>query len=133
MDITNVSFIDDLIYKHLHQSYLNDGIKQLQCVSFIINNYETCEQTKRIITFIKNLISLGIPIEPPSLKFDNGEQWVFSMPHIPQQDDIENESCEWWDMKQYNLMKKHSKYIQHMFDKLEIGHYYDDCMDVHMF
>ena len=118
MDITNVSFIDDLIYKHLHQSYLNDVHHQFQVIQQLpnINKIKSIKQKNGIIKFIINLSSLGINVhisDRDVIHLYHKFLILFELPN----------SMYGVDVEQQNLIMKHHKYIQHMFKKLNIQHH----------
>ena len=131
MNITNVSFVDDLIYKHLHQSYLNDVHHQFQVVQQLpnINKINSIKQKNGIINFIMNLNSLGIESLVSSENVIYSSHKFIVLFEIPKIDYIDDDNIKYLidtihdddDDDQLYLLIKHHKYIKHMFKKLNIN------------
>jgi hypothetical protein len=113
----------------------------MEAIQYIQDKFEASEFTQSIIELIQNLTSLGITVNPPTprsrvrftVPIDCNDHFfcLFSMPHIPQFNNIENEYCEYHDKNEYDLMCKHSDFIQSQFDKFDIQHMYLDSLDVY--
>ena len=106
-----------------------------EAIQYIKDTFQVNNDIQLIIQFIQVLTKFGIKINSPRKKSENDDIFItlFSMPHIPQCECIDDESCEWYDQNEYELMLKHSDFIQSQFDKFGIGHMYDDSLDVFMF
>ncbi len=105
----------------------------MDAIQYIQNTFEVNDDIQHIIEFIINLTKFGIIVKPPRKKF-HGVRFIslFSMPHIPQYDNIEDEPREYWDEKEYDTMRNHSDFIEYHFNQFDIGHMYDDSLDVVM-
>jgi hypothetical protein len=104
-----------------------------ESIQYIKNSFQVNNDIKHIIEFIQVLTKFGIKVNSPKSK-THGVRFIslFSMPHIPQCECIEDEPCEYWNQIEYDLMLKHSDFIQSQFDRFGIGHMFDDSLDVVM-